>query len=163
MSHRPISFICNSTSSSSTIIGAAIAAAVASCVETQRRPYSSFHVDNTDPCQTSSLHGSRRALNILKATYPRRGLLLALSNTVNSWLELLTVNPCTSSEHCNVQAHTASGWMGRRGLYIGWASACARQDGEKRRRRSASPWRMAAQANFPWRHKQTNLHKKLYS
>lgn len=34
---------------------------------------------------------------------------------------MINLSPCTRSGHCNVQAHTASGWMGDWGLYIGWA------------------------------------------
>lgn len=64
----------------------------------------------------SSVTGNS-TLNSSNVTYPRRGLPLALLNTVNSWLNCKSLH--RSSGHCNVQAHTAGGWMGGRGFYIG--------------------------------------------
>lgn len=70
---------------------------------------------------THTVRSLRRTLNILNSTYPRRGRPLALINTANSWLNNKSLHG--SSGHFNVLAHTAGGWMGGGGFYIGKLNA----------------------------------------
>lgn len=67
----------------------------------------------------------RRTLNIWKYYVPTPR---AAANT-NKHLEyiLRTKSWHESSGHCNVLAHTASGWMGGSSFYIGWSDASLRR------------------------------------
>lgn len=109
----------------------------------------------TDPSlHYTGIRPPRRTLNISNSTYPRRGRLLALINTVNSWLNN---SPGTRVVDTVTFQHTlrAGEWAAE--AFIS-GSQMRRTDGEKRRqrpRRSRAPhaehWVHAPDSVEPWR------------